>query len=33
MEGFYDRCQNAADFAEDEGHSIIARCLRDYRED
>ena len=31
MEGFYERCEDAAGFAEREGHMIIARMLRGYR--
>ena len=33
MEGFYDRCENAAKFAEEESHMVIARILRNYRKD
>ena len=33
MEGFYDRCEDAAIFAEMEGHKVIARILRNYRKD
>ena len=33
MEGFYDRCNFAATFAEKEGHKVIARILRNYRKD
>lgn len=33
MEGFYDRCEDAAEFADEEGHTTIARILREYRKD
>ena len=33
MEGFYDRCEEAAEFSEEEGHMVIARMLRAYRKD
>ena len=33
IEGFYDRCENAAIYAEEEGHMAIARKLREYRKD
>ena len=33
MEGFYDRCEVAAEFADEEGHTTIARILREYRKD
>ena len=33
LEGFYDRCENAADYADDEGHSVIARLLWEYQKD
>ena len=33
IEGFYDRCENAAIYAEEEGHMTIARKLREYRKD
>ena len=33
IEGFYDRCENAAIFAEQECHMVIARILRNYRKD
>ena len=33
IEGFYDRCKNAAKCAESEGHVVIARILRNYRKD
>ena len=32
-EGFYDRCENAACYADKEGHFVIARMLRNYRKD
>lgn len=31
MEDFYDRCEDAAEYAEEEGHSVIAKMLREYR--
>ena len=31
MEGFYERCEDAAGFAEREGYMVIARMLRGYR--
>ena len=31
MKGFHDRCEDAAIFAEKEGHNVIARILRNYR--
>lgn len=33
MEDFYDRCKEAAYYAEREGHTVIARMLREYRKD
>ena len=33
MEDFYYRCENAAIYAEEEGHMAIARKLREYRKD
>lgn len=33
MEGLYDRCEDAANFADREGHTTIARILREYRKD
>ena len=33
MEGFYGRCEKAANFAEKECHMVIARILRNYRKD
>ena len=33
IEGLYDRCENAAIYAEEEGHKTIARKLREYRKD
>ena len=33
IEDFYDRCEEAAEFAERERHMVIARMLRGYRKD
>ena len=33
IEGFYDRCKGAALLAENEGHTTIARLLREYEKD
>ncbi|KAG7001900.1 hypothetical protein G7Y79_00030g064330 [Physcia stellaris] len=33
MEGFYDRCEDAAEYAEYEHYPVIARMLREYRKD
>ena len=33
MEGLYDRCEDAAEFADKKGHTTIARILREYRKE